>query len=158
FSDAEDAVNRDRGHATVIDGAMPQFARATERLTCNDLDARTEWPRLLLVGRSKDRQGGNAERRGDVHRSSIVSQEQLADWDEMNKFSERGLSRERYCRYSGQGHHFGCQRLLRRRSEKHGNRAAFLVQPAGRLRESRRRPALCGSKACSRTDSDDRRI
>ena len=82
----ENLLHRYRGHAAVIDGAMPQFARAAIGHAGQQFYARTERPRALLVGRSENSQSWHTQRGHYVHGACVIGHIKVAALHQSDKF------------------------------------------------------------------------
>ena len=78
----------------MIDGAFAKQAGAALGVLAHHAGKRSGGAGSGIVGGAEDGDGGNAERRGHVHRSGIVSQNQTAGGGQIDEFAKAGLARQ----------------------------------------------------------------
>src|SRR5712692_5290622 len=77
-------------HATVIDRAAPQEARAAVGFLLHDGAARRDWRGAMRICGAKNRDHRKAHRRSHVHRAGVVADKQLAAREERWEIGDRG--------------------------------------------------------------------
>ena len=142
------ARGADAGHAAVVDGAFAQQAGAAIGGFAHHAGQRAGGAGGGIVGRAENRDGGHAQRGGDVHRAGIVGQEQAAGGGQVDEFAERGFAGQvanRDARCAQRRRHGLAQRALGRRSENQDGglqRAGDCRAPTSAKRSGSQRLAL----------------
>jgi hypothetical protein len=89
---SEDFFGCESGHAAPIDGAGFEEAGATGDFMANDGDGGTEGTGPGGFGGAKDGDGGFAEKSGQMHRATVVTENEAGVSKPVSEFKSCGFS------------------------------------------------------------------
>ncbi len=135
----------DGGHAAMVDGAFAAEARAAFDGFANDARERTSGTGGDIIGGAKDRDGRDAQRGRDVHRSGVVREINATGRGHFDEFAERGFAGEVPDGDTDGGRDRVAELALVFRSEDGDARAGFFRHAIGGFGETLGEPSLGGA-------------